>query len=117
MREDFDQQEWEFRSEDRNLLHQRMPEPSTYSGTSEPPCAGAGVNAVVMGVPVTDSASATAFRFLGSPTVHVNGIDIEPEARIVASFGLACRSYCEGSVRQGVPPASLIRNALDEHLT
>ena len=30
----------------------------------------------VLEVPVTDSASALAYRFLGSPTVKINGIDV-----------------------------------------
>lgn len=76
-----------------------------------------GVTAIVLEVPVTDLASATAFRFLGSPTVHVNGADIEPEARNAALFGLACRFYSSGSVRQGVPPLRLIREALFEQLS
>ncbi|MEW6348802.1 MAG: hypothetical protein AB1646_07040 [Thermodesulfobacteriota bacterium] len=32
---------------------------------------------------------ARELRFLGSPTVRINGIDIEPEARADEEFGLA----------------------------
>ena len=37
---------------------------------------------------VTTQDQANELRFLGSPTVQVNGRDIEPEARAVARFGL-----------------------------
>jgi hypothetical protein len=32
---------------------------------------------------------AVRYRHIGGPTVHVNGIDIEPEARNVEQFSLA----------------------------
>ncbi len=34
----------------------------------------------------------------------------------MALFGLACRSYCDGAVRQGVPPLRMIRKAVYEQL-
>lgn len=68
----------------------------------------------VLEVPVTDSASATAVRFLGSPTVRVNGVDVEPSSRTSDQFGLACRTYVDGSRREGVPSVELIHRALLE---
>ena len=65
-------------------------------------------------VPVTDSASAIAVRFLGSPTIHVNGVDIEPSSRTSSQFGLTCRMYLDGPQREGVPSVELIRRALLE---
>ena len=47
-------------------------------------------------------------RFLGSPTVRVDGQDIEPEARTRTDFGLSCRLYG----RTGTPPRQLIEAAL-----
>ena len=49
-------------------------------------------------------------RFLGSPTVQVDGVDIEPEARTRTDFVLGCRLY--GS--SGVPPAAMIVAAIRE---
>jgi hypothetical protein len=34
--------------------------------------------------------------FLGTPTVHVNGIDIEPSARTANWSGIMCRTYRDG---------------------
>lgn len=50
-------------------------------------------------------------RFLGSPTIRVNGVDIEPSARRRTDFGIMCRTY-EGS--GGVPSEDLIRSAIAE---
>ena len=68
----------------------------------------------VLEVQVTDSASAIAARFLGSPTIHVNGIDVEPSSRTSDQLGLMCRTYVDGSQRDGLPSAELIRRALLE---
>jgi hypothetical protein len=65
-------------------------------------------------VPVTDLGLALAYRFLGSPTVRVNGIDVEPSARTATQFGLACRTYHDGAGRVGLPPVELIRHALEQ---
>ena len=68
----------------------------------------------VLEVAVTDSASAIAARFLGSPTIHVNGIDVEQSSRTSDQFGLMCRTYVDGPQRDGVPSAELVRRALLE---
>jgi hypothetical protein len=59
-------------------------------------------------VEVTDLLSARDRRFLGSPTVQVNGLDIERSARTDERYGLCCRTY-SGS---GVPSVAMIRSAL-----
>ena len=42
-------------------------------------------------------AEAQQARFLGSPTVRVDGVDVEPGARERSDFGLKCRLYrCGG---------------------
>jgi hypothetical protein len=50
--------------------------------------------------------------FLGSPTVHVNGIDVEPSARTSKWMGLNWRTYREGSQIDSAPSKQLIRQAL-----
>jgi hypothetical protein len=50
--------------------------------------------------------------FLGSPTVHVNGIDIEPSARTSRWMGLNWRTYRDGEQIDGAPSKRLIRQAL-----
>jgi mercuric ion transport protein len=74
----------------------------------------AGMREMVQEVEVRTQADAEAMRFLGSPTVQINGLDVEPEARAVQHFGLGCRSYLEDGRRSGLPSSALIRRALQE---
>jgi hypothetical protein len=66
-------------------------------------------SAPICGVPVTTDAEARSREFPGSPTVRVNGKDIEPSGNY--SFGLACRIYPNGS---GIPPEETVRAAISE---
>lgn len=67
-----------------------------------------GVDADVREVEVASTEEVERLRFLGSPTVHVEGVDIEPARRDDASYAMSCRMY--GS--SGVPPRALIVSAL-----
>jgi hypothetical protein len=66
-----------------------------------------GWRADVQEVPVPDLQTAQNVKFLGSPTVRVNGLDVEPSARSRREFGLMCRRYPEG-----IPSRELIRAAV-----
>ncbi len=68
-----------------------------------------GVNAEVVQVEIRDEVSATATGFLGSPTIRIDGVDIEPSARGATSQGMACRCYAGG-----LPSHDLIRTAIRE---
>jgi len=46
------------------------------------------IEANVETVVVEEIEQAAQFRFLGSPSVRVNGIDVEPEARERKAFGM-----------------------------
>ena len=72
-----------------------------------------GLEADIHEVRVETSEAATERRFLGSPSVRVNGRDIEPEARGSEDFALGCRMYGES----GVPPRALLVAALEEGRT
>ncbi len=63
----------------------------------------------VHGVPVSTEAEAKTLLFLGSPTVRVNGKDVEPTP--TAAPGLACRIYSNG---KGIPPEDIVRAAITE---
>lgn len=51
-------------------------------------------------------------RFLGSPTVRVDGSDIEPGADARTDYGLKCRLYRTESGMQGEPPVDWVLAAL-----
>jgi hypothetical protein len=65
-------------------------------------------------VRISDPAMAAPLRFLGSPTIQINGLDIEPSARNSDQFGFGCRTYFSQGRRSGLPSKELVRNALDE---
>lgn len=66
-----------------------------------------GCDAKVREVLVPDVETAHNVRFLGSPTIRVNGVDIEPTAKERKDFGLMCRRYANG-----IPSHELIREAV-----
>jgi hypothetical protein len=73
-----------------------------------------GMPADVIEIEVKDEAAAQRVGFLGSPTIRVDGQDVEPSVRSFRAFGLMCRTYINGDQRTGVPPSEWIRAALRE---
>jgi hypothetical protein len=65
------------------------------------------LQAPICEVPVNSQAEAKALRFPGSPTIRINGVDVELEP--VINPGLACRLYMNGT---GIPTEEAIRHAL-----
>ena len=51
-------------------------------------------------------------HFLGSPTVRVDGVDVDPTANGREEFGLECRLYRTDDGLVGTPPEEWIRAAL-----
>jgi hypothetical protein len=66
-----------------------------------------GCHAEVTEVLVPDAEAAQSMKFLGSPTVRINDIDIEPGVSDRRDFGLMCRRYMGG-----IPSYDLIRTAV-----
>ena len=71
-----------------------------------------GVAAELRVVEVTSEAQAKRRRFLGSPSVLVGGVDVEPFARDRTDYTLASRVYRCGHGIQGWPEETWIRSAL-----
>lgn len=69
------------------------------------------VAARVHEIVVADAKTAAALRFLGSPTIRINGSDVAGEPPRDATFGLACRLYAD-SEHAGLPHAELVRRAV-----
>ena len=65
-------------------------------------------------VEIADPDAAVELRFLGSPTVRVDGVDVEPGADERPDFALACRIYrSEGGIVEQ-PDERWMRDALTE---
>lgn len=61
---------------------------------------------------VESEAAAREERFLGSPTLRVDGIDVEPGARDRHDYGLKCRLYRTADGLLDAPPDEWVRDAL-----
>jgi hypothetical protein len=70
------------------------------------------VSSAVELVNVPDDAAAQRERFLGSPTLRVDGQDVEPGAELRTDFGLKCRLYCTPEGFAGIPPDDWVLEAL-----
>jgi hypothetical protein len=72
-----------------------------------------GVEAEITEVEVANVEDAQRLRFLGSPTVQVDGVDIEPGAGSSTDYAFACRVYGD----TGVPPREMLVAALNSGAT
>ena len=68
-------------------------------------------------VEVPDADAARTMRFLGSPTVRVDGRDVEPGAEDRTDYVLACRVYRGERGFSGQPDERWVREALAEAVT
>ncbi len=74
--------------------------------------ASAGVDAAVEMRPVESVQAAEAERFLGSPTLRVNGEDVDPSAGGRTDFGLKCRLFPTPEGLRGLPADEWVLDAL-----
>lgn len=70
----------------------------------------AGVELVVRAVETPEAAEHE--RFLGSPSVRVDGRDVDPAAGRRTDFGLKCRLYRDGDEQMHAPPDAWLQAAL-----
>ena len=73
----------------------------------------AGASTRVELVRVEDADAAERERFLGSPTVRIDGEDVEPGAEQRSDFGLSCRLFATPDGLRGMPPDEWVLAALD----
>lgn len=70
------------------------------------------IDAEVRLVEVPSVEEAVSQRFLGSPTIRVGGVDVEPGADERTQFTLACRVYKTEAGFAGQPDEAWLREAL-----
>jgi len=73
-----------------------------------------GIHAEIRLIKVGSEEEARRYRFIGSPTVRINGLDVEPGARGVRQFRLAPRVYLDKGAHQGFPSKATLLKALRE---
>ena len=94
------------------LTFEGCPNAEAARGLVERVVADSGVKAEVAYVDVPDPEAAERLRFLGSPTIRVDGRDIEPGADERTDFVLACRIYRTEHGTAGVPDERWFHEAL-----
>ena len=65
-------------------------------------------------VRIADAEAAVQHRFLGSPTVRVDGRDVEPGAERRSDFAFSCRAYRSTRGVSAQPDASWVQEALSK---
>ena len=64
------------------------------------------LRADIEGIPIGSAVAAEVLEFPGSPTIRVNGTDVEPNHK--NAIGLACRLYANSG---GIPSEDMLRMA------
>src|SRR6266851_4989623 len=72
------------------------------------------ISAEVSEINLSDASTAQELGFLGSPSVRVDGLDVEPAARSVREYGMMCRTYTVDGRREGSPSREMLRQAILE---
>jgi hypothetical protein len=68
--------------------------------------------ATLEAVPIGSDEEARARRFLGSPSLRVDGVDVEPGADQRTDFGMKCRLFGTPQGLRGMPPETWVVAAL-----
>jgi len=71
-----------------------------------------GISTEITSVNVTNEEHAKAMKFLGSPSIRIDGRDIEIEENESTTYSIRCRVYHTETGLSGVPAKQLIRDAL-----
>jgi hypothetical protein len=71
-----------------------------------------GIGASIELVNVTSAEEAERLQFLGSPTIQIDGVDLEGPEATSQGVGFGCRVYEDGGQMRGWPSKEQIRAAL-----
>jgi hypothetical protein len=71
-----------------------------------------GLDPTIETIEVPDAESAAQLRFLGSPSVRVDGVDVEPGAEGRSEHVFACRVYGTPDGYAGQPREAWVRDGL-----
>lgn len=69
-----------------------------------------GIEATIRLVQIKDNVEAAQWRFLGSPSFQVDGLDLWSEDR--STYALSCRVYHTPQGMQGAPTVEMLRQRL-----
>jgi hypothetical protein len=75
-------------------------------------CRELGIEPELQLVNVADQEAAQRLRFLGSPTIRVGGVDVDPRAEERSDYALSCRVFGTEAGIVGQPDERWVREAL-----
>jgi anti-sigma B factor antagonist len=96
------------------LTHPGCPNRAGAIALVERVCADLGSNAEIQVLDITDQQAAEQARSLGSPTIRVNGRDVEPGAEEGVEYLHTCRLYQGKQSLRGLPEEIWLRQALQD---
>lgn len=73
-----------------------------------------GIDQPVEIIDVRGDQEAQPLKFLGSPTIRVNGQDVDPASRKSVDYGMKCRLYRTEEGTVGWPSKKMVLTALKE---
>lgn len=79
--------------------------------------ASRGIDASAVQTIVVDETSTDTVKFPGSPTLRVDGRDVEPGFKDSGDYALNCRVYQTPEGLQGFPAIAWIERAIDEAMS
>lgn len=65
-------------------------------------------------IEVRTEEEALRYKFPGSPTVRINGVDVDPSYIDNGKYGLVCRMYKVGERFYGAPTVDMIKEAIED---
>ena len=71
-----------------------------------------GLSADIALIPVASDVEAQAKRFIGSPTIRIDGVDVEGPQADEKGYGFGCRIYADNGSSAGWPSVEKVRLAL-----
>ena len=94
------------------LLFDSCPNADVATSHAREAIARAGLAADLSVVRIDGPDDAIRLRFLGSPTIRVDGVDVDGAADTRTDFGMQCRVYSVDGRLRGAPPIAWIEAAL-----
>ncbi len=73
-----------------------------------------GIEAEIERINVVDDDMAVEQNFFGSPSIRINGVDVDPVARESTAYSRQCRIYNTDEGILGWPTKEMIKNTIKE---
>lgn len=75
-----------------------------------------GVGDTIRTIEIATEEEARRLRFPGSPTLRIDGHDVDPSGDRIAQYAVACRLYGSRGSADNAPSAAAIRRSVDDAL-